>query len=274
MSIYCVDYPWSHPGGAALQAAGVKAALRYLSHDAPKTLQRPEADDLHAHGIAMGVVYEDTATRASDGHQAGVTDALNALKMTKGQLPGYTDLAMPQDRPIFFAVDFDATWTQVSDYLAGAGLAIGKQRVGVYGGRNIIDAAYAAGYRWLWQAYAWSDVGNRGWSPVAQIRQQLATTDINGVQCDVDIAVVPDFGQWYPDQTVEDIVTPQDKQDIIDGVYNKIFSGTGREEVAYSVLWYLAQMMTTATPPSWASADMKALWPQAHNVLATVPLKV
>lgn len=214
MSITGVDYPWSHPGGAALQAAGMKFALRYLSHDASKTLQRPEADDLHAHGVAMGVVYEDTATRASDGHNAGVTDALNAIKMTKGQLPGYTDLAMPADRPVFFAVDFDATWNQVTDYLAGAALTIGKNRVGVYGGRNVIDAAYQAGYRWLWQAYAWSDVANRGWSPVAQIRQRLATIDINGVQCDVDDAVVPDFGQWYPNQAVEDIVTPQDKLDI------------------------------------------------------------
>jgi hypothetical protein len=203
MSIKGVDYAWSHPGGAALRGAGVKFACRYLSHDASKTVQRPEADDLAAHGISLAVVYEDTANRAADGHQAGVNDAIAAMKMTKGMTPGYTDLGMPPDRPIYFAVDFDATWAQVSDYLAGAGLSIGKSRVGVYGGLDIITAARNAGYTWLWQASAWS---HGQWNPYAQLRQMLGTEHINGVDCDINAAMVADFGQWTPGG---DDVTPE-----------------------------------------------------------------
>ena len=210
MSISGVDYAWSHPGGAALAAAGFKFACRYLSHDAGKTVQRGEADDLGAHGIELVVVYEDTANRAADGHQAGVNDGINAMKMTKGALAGYTDLSMPADRPIYFAVDFDATWAQVSDYLAGAGLSIGKNRVGVYGGLDIVTAAHNAGYRWLWQASAWS---HGQWNPYAQLRQQLNTQRVNGVDCDINTAMTADFGQWTPGGG--DDVTPQDKQDII-----------------------------------------------------------
>jgi hypothetical protein len=214
VTINGVDYPWRHPGGAALAAAGKEFAFRYLSHDVSKTLMRPEADDLAAHGIAMAVVYEDAAQRATDGQQAGVNDAVAAKRMTKGTLPGYTDLAMPDDRPIYFACDFDAQWSQVQSYLAGAALAIGKDRVGVYGGLNVVTGAHNAGYKWLWQTGAWS---HGLWHPAAQVRQLIETQTIGGVECDVDVAMTTDYGQWTPGG---DPVTPADIQAIVEGVWN------------------------------------------------------
>lgn len=205
-----VDYPWARPGGAALKAAGVTGVLRYLSHDVTKSLLRPEADDLAAHGISMAVVYEDLATRAGEGYTAGAIDAATAVKMANGTQPKYTDLAMPSDRPIYLAADFDASWPQVAPYYAGAASILGQDRVGVYGGLAVISGAANAGYRWLWQAAAWS---HGQWHPKATLHQPIQETTINGAQCDVDVAMTSDWGQWIPGGEA-DMVSDQDKHDI------------------------------------------------------------
>lgn len=193
-SIPGVDYAWSHPGGAALQAAGKAFACRYLSPDSSKNLARIEADDLAAHGIWSVVVWESTAARAKAGRAAGVADAKTASVQAAAA-------GMPSSRPIYFAVDFDATeadQTYINAYLDGAASVIGRGRVGIYGGyypvKRALDAGKAA---WAWQTIAWS--GGQ-WDPRAVIRQGAQKT-INGVSCDLNTAVAADYGQWMPGKT-------------------------------------------------------------------------
>jgi hypothetical protein len=193
-SIPGVDYAWSHPGGAALQKAGKKFACRYLSADASKNLTRTEADDLAAHGIWSVVVWETSANRALGGRSAGASDAQRAAAQAKAA-------GMPDGRPIYFAVDFDATQTQqilIDAYLDGAASVIGRDRVGIYGGYYPVKRALDAGKaKWAWQTIAWS--GGQ-WDPRAVIRQG-AQMSINGVSCDLNTATADDFGQWMPGKT-------------------------------------------------------------------------
>lgn len=188
MTIPGVDYAWSHPGGAALHAAGKQFAARYLSHDATKNLTRTEANDLAAHGIWSVVVWETTAQRAGAGRAAGIADAQEAARQA-------TAAGMPGGRPIYFAVDYDATPSAVDAYFQGVGSVLGAARVGVYGGYAVVKHCLDTGLaRWAWQTPAWS--GGK-WEARAHIRQG-AQTRINGVSVDLDTATVADYGQWQP----------------------------------------------------------------------------
>ena len=186
-----VDYPWAKPTPAALRAAGVTFALRYLSTDQSKNLTRAEADQLAAQGIWSGVVWETTAGRALAGYTAGAADAKEALKQA-------TACGMPSGRPIYFAVDTDTTWSQVQAYFQGVRSVLPLQQVGVYGGIRIIQGAADSGLvAWFWQTLAWS--GGR-WDPRAHIRQ-VGYITVGKVQCDKNVTDLIDFGQWQPGRT-------------------------------------------------------------------------
>jgi hypothetical protein len=186
-----VDYPWSKPAPAALKAAGVTFAMRYLSNDETKNLTRSEADALAAQGIWSGVVWETTAGRALAGRAAGAEDAREALAQAQA-------CGMPAGRPVYFAVDLDTTWDRVAPYFQGVNDVLPAAQVGVYGGIRIVQAAAASGLvTWYWQAEAWS--GGR-WEPRAHIRQ-AGTARYGGVDCDKNTAMTSDFGQWMPGRT-------------------------------------------------------------------------
>ncbi|MEW2545085.1 DUF1906 domain-containing protein [Streptomyces sp. NPDC047002] len=186
-----VDYAWGRPGGAALKAAGKKFACRYLSGDEGKNLTAEEARELAAHGVSCVVVWESSAQRALSGKKGGEEDARKAETLA-------AHAGMPGDRPIYFAVDFDATPGQQDDinaYLDGAAGVVGRERVGVYGGyyplKRALDAKKAA---WGWQTPAWS--GGQ-WDKRAHIRQGAQQT-IGGTACDLNTAKAEDYGQWTP----------------------------------------------------------------------------
>jgi hypothetical protein len=236
VSIPGVDYPWSHPGGAALQAAGIEFACRYLSHDTGKNLSRAEADDLAAHGVWCVVVWESTANRALSGRSGGITDAQTALAQA-------TAYGMPSGRPVYFATDWDVTPAQqaaVNAYLDGAGSVLGRGRIGVYGGYYAVKRALDGGHAALgWQTFAWS--GGQ-WDPRAAIRQGNQKK-INGVSVDLDTALVPDYGQWMPNKIpAEDDMTPeQAKQlkelhDLLVPFAGWGYKGGGETHDAYSYL--------------------------------------
>jgi hypothetical protein len=191
MSVFGIDYAWGRPGVTALRKAGVKFVCRYLSHDTSgKNLTRAEAEALSNAGVWIVVVWESGASRALKGRAAGASDAAAAAKQAK-------DCGMPGDRPIYFAVDFDATSGQqaaINAYLDGAASVLGRERVGLYGGygpvKRALDGRHAS---WAWQTYAWS----RGlWDGRAQLQQYSNDHTINGVGLDYDRAVKDDYGQW------------------------------------------------------------------------------
>src|SRR5437660_2904824 len=94
----CIDYGWQHPSPQAIKQAGYEGVIRYLSHDPSKDLSGAERDALRAQGLSIALVWETTATRASEGFQAGVQDAHDAE--TQAAALGY-----PQICVLFYAVD-------------------------------------------------------------------------------------------------------------------------------------------------------------------------
>ena len=149
-----VDYSWGRPDLAALAKAGKAFVCRYLSRDGSgKNLTAAEAAKLSAAGLSIVVVWEDGKDRALAGRAAGARDAREAARQAEV-------CGMPGGRPIYFAVDFDATAGQLPEvlaYLDGAASVLGRGRVGVYGGIRTVAAALDGGHAALaWQTYAWS----------------------------------------------------------------------------------------------------------------------
>lgn len=241
-SIPGVDYAWSHPGGAALEAAGKAFACRYLSPDSTKNITRTEADDLAAHGIWAVVVWEATTNRALGGKTAGIADAKTAVTQA-------TAAGMPSSRPIYFAVDFDATAGQqaaINAYLDGAASVIGKSRVGIYGGYYPVKRALDAGHAtWAWQTIAWS--GGQ-WDPRAVIRQGAQKT-INGVSCDLNTATADDYGQWMPGKGPDVALTTAEITKIAEAVFAKFTAAGGvLENDDLDRIWK-RDVVPAATPP-------------------------
>ncbi len=185
------DYAWSRPTVAAMKAAGVEFVCRYLSHDTTgKNATLAEVQTLRAAGMAIVLVWETTASRALAGMGAGQADAVDALSQARG-------LGLPDDRPIFFAVDFDATAAQqpkINDYFSGVASVIGLNRTGMYAGYGPISMAFDAGkIRYGWQTLAWS--GGK-WDGRAGIQQYAIEKLIGGQDVDFNRSVLDDFGQW------------------------------------------------------------------------------
>jgi hypothetical protein len=193
MPTYGIDYAGGRPGGAAIKQAGYDFCVRYLTSGGPglpgKLLTTAEYADLQAHGIAVAVNFETTADRMLDGYNAGVTDARLADQTLRA-------VGHPPDSPIYFSADWDAAPSDqvaIDAYLRGCASVIGIDRVGIYGGYWVVKRCLDNGTaRWAWQAQAWS--GNNR-DPRAHIFQHAQYVTVGGVQCDLNEALQPDFGQ-------------------------------------------------------------------------------
>jgi hypothetical protein len=143
---------------SALTSAGIKFVCRYLSHSPSKNLTASEARKLTDAGIWIVVVWETTAERALAGKAGGAADAGDARTQAR-------DCGMPDGRPVYFAVDWDASSGQqsaINAYLDGAASILGRDQVGIYGGYGPVKRALDGGHAtWAWQTYAWSG-GNGG----------------------------------------------------------------------------------------------------------------
>jgi hypothetical protein len=189
-----VDYAWSHPAPDAIRGAGYTFAARYLSYDGgAKNLSAGESAALWANGVDTVVVFEEQADDALSGYPQGVADAHLAAQQSAadGILAG---------RPIYFAVDFDATAGQqgaIDAYFDGVASVLGRARTGAYGGYYVVKRLFDAGkITWGWQTYAWS---GGLWDARAQLRQVENGVSVGGSYacCDADDAVAADFGQWH-----------------------------------------------------------------------------
>ncbi len=186
-----VDYSWGRPSPSGMAADGYSFVARYLGHDTSgKSITKGEADALIGAGLDIVLVFEDSATNALGGYGQGQSDASLAAAQA-------ASVGMPGDRPIYFAVDFDAQPSQqgtIDAYFDGVASVIGRDRAGVYGGYYLVNRTFNDGkVAWAWQAYAWS-YGN--WDPRAQVRQTLNGQEVAGGSVDLDVAIADDFGQW------------------------------------------------------------------------------
>jgi hypothetical protein len=185
---YGVDYAWSHPSISSIKSAGYRFAARYYSHDSTKDLSSSEASSLIAAGMSVMGVFEDGATNALGGYNQGVSDAKLALQEANG-------VGEPSSRPIYFAIDFDASGYglgSIESYFDGVASVIGLNRVGAYGGYYAVHGLFNANkIKYGWQTSAWS---GGAWDARAQVRQ--INYNILGGTSDLDAAMAPDFGQW------------------------------------------------------------------------------
>lgn len=181
-----VDYSFARPSPAKIKAAGYDAVGRYLSSYASKNITKAEASELHAAGLGIWLVWEQGARRAQGSLTDGAADARSALAQAEA-------LGFPDECPIFFAVDFDATYPQVQRYLDGARAVVGD-RAGVYGGYKITTAVRAAGVRYTWQTMGWSggriDTDANLFQRIhATVRHPVPDTDENLLQRDFPLWV-------------------------------------------------------------------------------------
>lgn len=204
-----VDYADARPSPAGLVAAGKRFVVRYggPGRDA-KQLHADELRALLAAGLSVVANAEGT-TGGFQGEAAGRAWAVSAEQH-------FRDLGMPADRPIYFSVDTGSPDLAAVDAACrGAAAVIGAGRVGVYGGyATIAHVARAGTARWFWQTYGWS--AGRWW-PGAHIQQYRNGVTVAGGDCDLNRAMVDDFGQWGQ----EDDVTPDDIAAIADAVWAK-----------------------------------------------------
>ncbi len=192
-----LDYSagWPDPATVVDAYAGI---VRYVGTPGRgKNLTRAEAQAMHAAGVPIALVYEDTAGWMRGGSAAGNAAARRALDDAATCGVGV--------RCVYFACDEDITtavgMAQVMACLDGAAVTLGRARTGVYGEADVIDAALSAGHAvWGWQTRAWS--GGRV-SVRAHLLQQIGYVDVGGVQCDRSTVLKPDWGQW----PMEDDVT-------------------------------------------------------------------
>lgn len=198
MAILGLDYSSGRPRASAVAAAGYGFVARYLSYAGnPKDLTAAELTDMQAYGIAVCLVYETTAQRATAGYAAGVADA-QAAQVEANSL-GIGAL------PIYMAVDFDiadyatnssdslAKLGPVGGYLQGAASVLGVRRTGVYGGYWTVKRALDAGLvTYAWQTQAWS---GSLIDPRIHLYQRIGTVYVDGIACDVNEARAADFGQ-------------------------------------------------------------------------------
>ena len=199
MSLMGIDIAWDRPTVAQIKATGAHWVGRYFSTDPTKDITAGEVQAYQQNSLGIVTVYETTTGRALQGRAAGIYDANDAVRQRAA-------VGLPADAPIYWAVDTDTDYASVSAYAEGWASVIPKGMTGPYGGYKIVEGAHYAGFRYGWQTTAWS--GGQ-WSKWASIKQ-VGGSVLNG-GADVDYAEVPDFGQ-YP--RPEEIVTPQDKQDI------------------------------------------------------------
>lgn len=201
MPIEGVDYSLARPDPACLFAAGKRFACRYVSNPGGinKDMSPDETRALTAAGVAICTNWEAWETRTLGGRLAGQIDAAEGLRLA--QLSG-----MPDNRPIYFSVDFDASAAQlagpIADYFRGCIDILSLSRVGAYGGIRTIKFLFDNGLiTWGWQTYAWS---SGQWDARAHVQQYKNATTVCGASVDLDRAMVDDYGQWLAFQLVEE----------------------------------------------------------------------
>lgn len=189
-----VDYSNSRPDPAGLVKAGFSFACRYVglgSHD--KLLTKAEVVILGNAGISVVANAEGVSKGPLNGFNQGVRDGHAALAAA-------LQCGMPQNRPIYFSVDWDvqpSEWVTVRQYFIGVATVV--SHVGIYGGFNAVTWAKRDNVaQWFWQTYAWS--GGK-WAQGNHIEQYRNSVIVAGGEVDLNEGMVQDYGQWKVSQS-------------------------------------------------------------------------
>lgn len=189
-----IDYGFGRPKPANIKKLGYDFVCRYLSHTPSKNLMQGELLDLRNAGLIIVVVWETTTQRPLAGYDAGVQDAVDAIKQLKNMEAQDQDGNLPV---IYFALDddfgIDNLKGPITEYFKGITSVLPSSRVGVYGGilsvRTLLDSGLVS---YAWQTLAWS---HKQWDERAQLRQvSTSGPNIDGVECDTNETTSDDFG--------------------------------------------------------------------------------
>jgi hypothetical protein len=193
-----VDEAWDRASAADLVAYGASFCCRYVGEDqSGKNLTAAEAAALSMAGIWIVTNYEYNPGAALKGFAEGQRVA----RLADAQ---HRACGGPDDRPIYFSVDFDAsgTFAAIGAYFEGIASVIGIGRTGVYGEYDVVRYLWETRrVRWIWQTYAWS---HGLWYPQAHIRQVANGVHVAGHDVDRDESQMIDFGQWRAGMTTLD----------------------------------------------------------------------
>ena len=187
-----IDYSSGVPDPAVVRDSGFTFIARYVSNPGnPKNLTAGEAAAARKAGVDVVVIFESTASRALGGRGAGAIDGLAARAQAEA-------CGAPVNSAIYAAVDFDVTNASqllaVAAYFDGFRGVLGPHPAGGYGELSVIDALLVGKHvTYGWQTGAWS--GGK-LSRLAHLYQRIGGITVDGVSCDVDVALAPDFGQW------------------------------------------------------------------------------
>jgi hypothetical protein len=196
------DYSWSRPDPACLAARGITFAGRYSQpDDRPKSMSYEETARLEEVGIALVTIYQPSGDKGwmlHGGADRGKVAARESLSIAE-RLCG-----MPDDRPIYYALDVDprpltaVQWDMVRRLLDGAAVVTGPNRVGIYGGWLAMEKLIPGGHaRWGYQTKSWSVYDQvLRWHPDAQLQQYAHNMALCGGQIDYVRAVAADYGGW------------------------------------------------------------------------------
>lgn len=220
-----VDYSFDRPNIPTLAHRGKYFAGRYFgAGTADKHATLAECTFLAANAMWTFAICEGIELAALQGSAVGRAHARLADI-------GARSAGMPPNRPIYFAVDFDAQpheMGRVASYFDGAASVLGVNRVGAYAGIRQLDWLVSNGHaRWGFQTYAWS---HGDWSAHANIRQYLNGQYIGGGQLDLCRATTIDYGQWKPGVSGEivDVLPPIPDQSTQGFDYSDQISGVAR----------------------------------------------
>jgi len=177
-----------------LRQGGCDAVIRYYSRSKWKRLSQEEAIALGRAGIRLAIVYQNRQNRAADfssitGEAAG-RDADDYARNV---------IFQPKNSAIYFAVDFDASKTEidanVAPYfeaarrsLATAAGGVPDYRVGVYGSGRVcrmISDANLAEFTWLAQARGWAEYQKYASAMKWDLKQGMPAS-MFGLECDPD----------------------------------------------------------------------------------------
>ena len=194
-----LDYSAGFPGARAIKAAGYAGAVRYIGTPGNrKCATKAELDDFNAHGLGMALVFEQTAGQWRAGFEQGKQDARLAREHADA-------IGFPRGRPIYMAIDQDVVtedeFRAMGKYLDGAGEVLGRHLTGPYGEYEVCRRSAEWGFRWQWQCRAWSGIAVILHFEGRRLYQYFGhpnggpNPEIGGVDCDVNEADNPDWGQ-------------------------------------------------------------------------------
>lgn len=238
-----VDYSYSRPDPVTLKRLGKHFAVRYVGTPwSSKNLSLPETRQLQAAGIDLVAVYETTAgyMLVDDGRRAALVAYEDALQV-----------GMPEDRPIYFALDINpnnlssSQWARVEGFLSAASAAIGPDKVGIYGGYMAVQRLVSKGFaRYGWQTYAWSA---GAWSAHAHLHQYRNGVTLAGGTVDFCRSIARDFGQWATDADEPAPIpqpTPTPKEILMDQAINFFV-----RNIANGAVLFVMRDLSSATVP-------------------------